>query len=198
MAITEQLFTERLVLRAFQETDFDAVHAYASEAENIHFMIWGPNSKEDTETFLKDCLKKAELNPRRAYDYAITLKQPGEDVDKPGKVIGGCGIYLSKRRKIGELGWILHRDYWKQGIAAEVGLALLHYGFTSLGLHRLYAICNADNYGSYRVMEKLGMRREAHLIQARYGRVGTKQMWYDTFEYAILKEEWEARQISET
>ncbi|MDF2821396.1 MAG: N-acetyltransferase [Clostridiales bacterium] len=178
-----KLSTKRLELREFQTSDFEDVHAYGSNIDNIKYMIWGPNNEEDTRNFLEECIGWAEKSPRLHYDFAITLKDSGQ-------LIGGCGIYLNKDQTEGMLGWILHKDYWKQGYMPEVGKRLLKYGFEELNLHRLYATCNAENYGSYRVMEKIGMRKEAHFIQNRYGRVGSDNKWYDEFHYGMLSEEW--------
>jgi len=180
-----ELNTQRLILRPFVKEDFDAVHAYASDINNVRYMIWGPNGEKDTRAFIEDCLCKAEESPRLNYDFAITLKGAG-------RLIGGCGIYLNKEGTEGMLGWILHRDYWKQGYMPEAAKALLRFGFETLKLHRVYATCNADNYGSWRVMEKCGMRREAHFRKNRFGRVGTEQVWYDELHYAMLDEEWAA------
>lgn len=184
-----ELMTERLVLREFVTEDFEAVHAYASNKENVRYMIWGPNSEEDTRDFILFCMERGRENPRLKYDWAVTLK----DGDGPGKLIGGCGIYLDESRRTGELGWILHRDYWKQGIMAEAARTMIDYGFTVLNLHRIYSACNGENYGSYRVMEKCGMRKEAHFIQSRYGRVGDRHSWYDECHYGILQDEWRVR-----
>ena len=83
-----KLTTDRLILREFNENDFAAVHTYASDIENIKYMIWGPNSEDDTVEFLVECIENANKNPRKQYDFAVTLKDTGN-------VIGGCGIYLN-------------------------------------------------------------------------------------------------------
>jgi RimJ/RimL family protein N-acetyltransferase/predicted GNAT family acetyltransferase len=173
--------------------DTDAVHAYASDIDNIRYMIWGPNERKDTEAFIAECLRKEAQTPRLSYDFAITLN---------GELIGACGLYLNAEMTEGMLGWILRKDHWKKGYMPEAAKALLKLGFEELHLHRIYAACNAENYGSRRVMEKCGMRREAHFIRNRYGRVGTQNMWYDEYQYAMLAEEWretpaEIRQIED-
>lgn len=178
-----ELTTERLRLRPFTEADIPAVHAYASNIDNVYYMIWGPNAEPDTAAFVGECMSKADESLRLHYDFAVTLKQTGQ-------VIGGCGIYLSRELTEGMLGWILHMDHWKQGYMPEAATALLKLGFEQLNLHRIYATCNAENYGSWRVMEKCGMRREAHFVKNRFGRVGTEQKWYDEYHYAMLDEEW--------
>jgi Acetyltransferases, including N-acetylases of ribosomal proteins len=178
-----KFITERLILRPFTTEDADAVHAYASDIENVRYMLWGPNERKDTGEFIGECLRKEAETPRLAYDFAITLKSSG-------KLIGACGLYLNKEMTEGMLGWILHRDCWKRGYMPEAATALLRLGFEQLKLHRIYATCNVENYGSRRVMEKCGMRREAHFVKNRFGRVGTEKVWYDEYHYALLAEEW--------
>ena len=178
-----KLETDRLLLRPLHSGDFEAVHAYASVPENVTYMIWGPNSAEETRAFLRKCEEKWKADPVGEFEFAITEKNCG-------KVIGACGIYLNKERNEAMLGWILHRDYWKRGLMPEAVKAMLGYCFGTLKLHRVYATCNAENYGSRRVMEKIGMRREAHFRKNRLGRVGDGTRWFDEYHYAILAEEW--------
>jgi RimJ/RimL family protein N-acetyltransferase len=149
-------------------------------------MIWGPNNEEQTKSFIDNTIKSAETEPRTNYDFAIVLNETGT-------LIGGGGIYLDSDKNQANLGWILHKDYWKQGYGTEFAAALLKFGFEKLNLHRIYVTCHADNYGSYRVMERNGMRREAHHIKARKDFTGFSEQWQDEFLYAILYDEWKMR-----
>lgn len=176
-----ELRTKRLFLRPFCEADFEAVHAYASVLENIAYMDWGPNTPEDTRGFLRSCMQADQMTPQTEYNFAVVRNCSDQ-------LIGGCSLTLDEARRQGELGWTLHRDFWRRGYMPEAGEALLRFGFEELGLHRISARCRADNYGSYRVMEQCGMRREAHFLQNRTGR--EPGMWYDEFVYALLREEW--------
>lgn len=180
-----KLTTERLRLRPFEEDDFDAVHSYASVYDNVRYMIWGPNSEEETRNFIKNAMEQSKAVPQQKYDFAVTLKDGGQ-------LIGGCGIYLKSPGEA-EIGWILHRNYWKQGYGTEFARELLRFGFENLNLHRIYATCYARNYGSYRVMEHNGMRREGCFLKNRPGRLCDAEKWYDEFHYAILEEEWKQR-----
>lgn len=85
-----------------------------------------------------------------------------------------------------ELSGALDPCYWGQGLATEAGRAVIEWIFMTLAMHRIWAVCNPENTGSWRVMEKLGMRREGHL--RRVERVGT--MWRDHYLYALTQEEW--------
>ena len=175
--IRNRLETERLILRPLTTDDFDAVYAWASNPANTRYMGWGPNNEEQTQ----DSLKSAKAGN----DFAVVLKDSG-------KVIGSCGIYPDSENNNGELGWILHIDYWKQGYGTELGAELIRYGFEELKLRRIFAPCAAVNYGSYRVMERNGMRREALRIKAFWARVDKE--WIDGAEYAILADEYFDRQ----
>ena len=81
---------------------------------------------------------------------------------------------------------------WGLGYATEAAAELLRFGFDRLGLHRITAGCWAANIGSARVMEKIGMRREAHLREGAW----IQGSWQDVFHYAILNHEWRARPAS--
>lgn len=180
------LQTDRLILREFKEEDFLDVHAYSSDLENVKYMQWGPSKEEDTKNFIKECIKEKHKTPRLKYDFAIVLKENN-------KVIGGCGIYINEGEDIDEgmVGWILNKRYWKQGYMTEVGQELIRFGFTTLNLHRIYATCYGENYGSYRVMENNNMRKEACLKKRRKLRNTNEIIWGDELQYAILAEEWE-------
>ena len=176
------LETERMLLRRFTPDDFEAVHSYAGVWENILYMVWGPNTQEETQAFIRMAISWAEEIPCANYQYAAVLKDTG-------RLIGACNLALSGKEA--EIGWILHRDCWKQGYGPEMGRAMLQLGFEELNLHRIIARCDAENYGSYRVMEKIGMRREGLFIKGRPASKLSGQEYGDELSYAILKEEWD-------
>ncbi|MCL2322785.1 MAG: GNAT family N-acetyltransferase [Oscillospiraceae bacterium] len=178
------LETERLILREFTKNDFTAVHNYASCMENVIYTIWGPNTKEQTKDFIDFAISKANENPCTDYQYAVDLKNTGN-------TIGACNLTLSFDEA--EIGWILHQDHWKKGYGPEIGKALLKFGFEELNLHRITAHCDVENYGSYRVMEKIGMRREGIFIEGRVANKISDKKYGDELSYAILKDEWETK-----
>lgn len=167
------LETNRLILRPLTLDDATAVHSFGSNPDNVRYMAWGPNAFEDTLTFLK----KAKVG----CDFAVILKETNQ-------LIGTCGIYPDDKNDTAELGWILHMDYWKCGYGTEFAKELLRYGFIDLKLRRITATCCAENYGSYRVMERNGMRREGLMKKAIWGNVD--KQWLDNAFYAILAEEY--------
>jgi len=170
---TVKLETKRLILRPLSPDDFDAVHIWGSNPENTRYMAWGPNNEEQTRGFLSSV--------REGKDFAVVLK----DIDT---VIGSCGIYPDDNNDTAELGWILHMDHWKCGYGTELCGELIRCGFEVLQLRRITAPCAAVNYGSYRIMERNGMRREALHVKAFWARVDKE--WVDEARYAILAEEY--------
>ncbi len=176
------LETGRLILRAWREDDLDAVQAYAGILDNVFFMPWGPNSKEDSLLFLRRSIGQYRTEPMCGYAYGVVLK-------KTGRLIGGCEISVRPGEKEAALGWILHRDHWKQGYGTELAHELLRFGFDDLLLHRIFATCDSLNTGSYRVMERNHMRREGYFIGNRL----IRGQWRDEFLYAMLDEDWEVR-----
>ena len=86
-----------------------------------------------------------------------------------------------------ELGWTLDPAYGGRGYATEAVKAAIDISFGPLGLRRVVAKCFADNTASWRLMERVGMRREAHAVRDGLHRDGT---WRDGYTYALLREEW--------
>jgi RimJ/RimL family protein N-acetyltransferase len=175
------LETERLILRKFKEDDFTAVHSYASSKENTLYMLFGPNSDEETKTFIKSAIAKAEETPITHYHHAVTLKSGG--------LIGSCGLHIDGDNA--EIGWLIHKDYWKQGYGTELGNALLKFAFDDLGLRRITGHCDSENIGSSKLMEKIGMRREGLFYDSQPPHKGSSRAYSDELAYAILKDDWD-------
>ena len=172
--------TERLLLREFRAEDETDVHAYASDPEVVRLMIWGPNTLEMTRTFVARALKEQEQWPRPFVSLAIELKS-----DR--RVIGSIGLRIKdEKKRAADIGYVLSRAYWRQGYMLEAARTILDAAFRTLDLHRVWATCDVRNRASYGVMERLGMRREAHFHKDKF----EKGEWRDTYLYAILAEEW--------
>jgi ribosomal-protein-alanine N-acetyltransferase len=139
------LETDRLVLRPYEMSDADDVHAYGSDPEVCRYTDFGPNSWEDTQSFLT-----AATDPEHPEtDFAIVLRETGRVVGGVGARPKGDGRY--------ELGWVLRRDLWGQGLVSEAAQALVDHVLTLSGVSTLYARCRPENAASARIMEKLGM-----------------------------------------
>lgn len=186
--------TKRLILRYFVENDVDAVHAYASDPDNTRFMLFGPNTVKDTREYIQYAMEEAAKHPQGTYEFAVILKETGQ-------LIGACGISspgLSSQDNFAdgtaEIGWVMNRAYWQRGYGAEMGRFLLTFGFTELKCHRIIARCDAENMASYRLMEKIGMRREGLLIEGRRSNRTLGHVRRDELAYAILADEWYTQQ----
>lgn len=174
------LVTERLVLRDFEPADWPSVHSYASDLEVVRYMPWGPNTEEDSRSFVQSAIQRARDEPRRDFVLAVTLKADG-------RLIGGCGVNVSNPDdRGGWIGYCLNQLFWRCGYGTEVAGALIAFGFEQLRLHRIFATCDPENVGSVRVLEKVGMRREGHYREHKW----VKGRWCDTFVFAILDHEW--------
>lgn len=175
--------TERLLLRSFEPEDWRKVFLYMSDPEVIRYLPEEPYAKEDSERFVLTTLERQGERGEWPEMLAVVLK--AED-----RLIGHMPFpVFSEKYRTREIGWIYDPRYQGQGYATEAALALLRWGFESLGLHRIIATCDPRNRASSRIMEKLGMRREAHFIKD----VRLHGEWCDEYFYAILEEEWAAR-----
>lgn len=170
------LETPRLVLRDFAMSDFEAVHAWSAREDVTRYLIWGPNSKAQTRAALRDFKADQRRRPRRCWELAVTVRDSAA-------LIGGAGLRLHEwEERTGELGYVLHPDYWGQGYASEAAWVMLNEGFGTLGLHRIVATCDQRNTASARLLERLGMRREGAFRASRY----IQGEWRDEYLYALL------------
>ena len=173
------LRTARLVLREFRPGDFDDVHAYASQPEVARYMDWGPNTPAETQSFLDRMFEAQGRWPRDDVNLAI-------EHAKDRRLIGVIRLGANTPSdQSADLGYSINRDYWGRGVTTEAARALLSIAFGRLGMHRVWAWCDIRNAASYRVMEKLGMRREGAFREERR----VKGAWRDTYVYAILDRE---------
>lgn len=177
------LHTERLLLRPFVTGDFDAVYAIHSRADVARYLYWDPRTAAEVREVLQ----------RKTRSTAIAAEGDGLSlalvVEATGELIGDCSLQLlSREHRQGEIGILLHPDHQGRGYATEAGAVLLRLAFEELALHRVMGRLEARNEASARVLERLGMRREAHLIENEY----VKGEWQSELVYAILDREWRA------
>jgi len=176
-----ELESERLYYRKFKYDDFPIVFDWSCNIENMKYRFSGPISEVETHEYLDWAISNADAEECRNYEYAAVLK--ADDA-----LIGAATLMQLPENP--EIGWTIHRNYWRQGYGTEIGYAMLKLGFDILGLRRIIAGCNARNRASYRIMEKIGMRREACFVKAQNGRSALNYEWCDRYQYAILREEW--------
>jgi ribosomal-protein-alanine N-acetyltransferase len=174
-----ELRTERLVLRPFRFDDVDDVFAYVDpEWSRYLFVELKDYSRRDAEEFVaKSILHDWAVEPI----FAITLD---------GRVIGGTHLSIDSAIGTAMLGYAIARDRWGQGLVPEATVALFDWAFATYeGISRIEAHADLRNERSWRVMEKLGMKREG-VLRKRRPISGVRA---DEVIYGILREEWQAR-----
>lgn len=174
------LTTERLVLREFEPEDWVALNAIESRPEVARYQSFAPQTPTESQAYVLETIQSAAGHPRLTYDLAVILTS--ED-----RLIGRCGLGLGDGEPREAVLWYtLHPDEWGRGYTTEAARALVDFGFRTLGLHRIWADCDPRNTASWRVLEKIGMRREGHLRENAW----VKGEWVDSLIYAILDREW--------
>jgi RimJ/RimL family protein N-acetyltransferase len=174
----------RLLLRPLSVADIDALVSYRSLEEVCRYLPFEPMDVE----VVKDRLARGWSTRAISKEGdALTL---GVELADSGELIGDVMLcFKQAAHSGGEIGWVLHPAYSGHGYATEAADALLHLAFDQLGLHRVVARIIAPNAASVRVAERLGMRREAHLLSNEW----FKGAWIDEVDYALLADEWTAR-----
>lgn len=165
--------TERLALRMFMPEDAETFHRIWNDEDVMKYIDsdWRPSLEESREIMVR---LVARWREHGFGQWAVTLKESGT-------VIGYAGFkHLEKTEEV-ELLYGIDKPYWNMGYTTEAGRACLRFIFERGWLDRIVAVALPENIGSWRVMERLGMRREA---VARYYN-------HDLLYYAILREEFE-------
>jgi len=183
MQLAFPLTTDRLVIRALTTDDLDRHHAIFSNADVVRYLYFGPFDRDGAYEHLA----------RRSI-----VDLPGEgawinfgvEVKDEGVLIGELAMgFISETHKHYEVGYVFDPDYSGRGYATEGAAMIVELAFSGLGAHRVSGRLDARNAPSARVLEKLGMRREAHFLENEY----VKGEWTDELAYAILAPEWRER-----
>lgn len=175
------IHTARLTLRAFRATDEDDWFEIRSREDVARYLYGEALGPEAARAELERKLGNVAL--REEGDVlALAVEEPRAE-----KLIGEVILrWRSRVHQQGEIGFVFHPGYGGRGYATEAATALLDLGFDVLKLHRIYGSCDARNQRSAALMERLGMRREAHFIHNEL----FKGAWGEEFHYAILRDEW--------
>lgn len=175
--------TPRLSLRPFSPADFDDLYAYQSRPEVARYLHWDARGEAQVREALAEQCGQTTLAAEGDWlTFAVVWQETG-------RVIGETGLkLLSRQHRQGETGFVFNPDCQGRGLATEAAGAMLTLAFGQLGWHRVVGSCDARNQRSARLMERLGMRREAHFIENML----IKGQWTDELIYAILADEWHA------
>jgi RimJ/RimL family protein N-acetyltransferase len=181
------LRTERLSIRRATEDDLEATWAFRQLPEVCEWLTLGPSDKDEyTARYLSQSrLSKTlivEVDGNVVGDLMLSIDDAWAQVE----------VAEQAKRTQAELGWVIAPEHAGRGYATEAARELLRLCFEDLGVRRVTASCFADNAASWKLMERLGMRREVHSRQESLHRSGT---WLDGLTYAILAEEWRGRDM---
>jgi RimJ/RimL family protein N-acetyltransferase len=176
--------TGRLVLRRFKGADLDAYHAYHSLPETARFL---PGEAKSYTQSMECVGRYANFVFEKEGDWVCLAI---EAVDAPGVLLGEVLLKWLPGRGQAEIGWSLAPEARGRGIGAEAAGALLRLGFEDLGFHRIDAKLDELNTASAALCERLGMWLESRQVDKWH----YKDQWATELVYAILAEEWLARQ----
>jgi RimJ/RimL family protein N-acetyltransferase len=183
--ITWPVRTDRLVLRPATPEDAEAIWRYRRLEEVTRWISRAHPTLED--------LVRHGFDPDRPRGR-IAVEHDGELVGDVVVLVGDGWSQAEVAEQAagveGELGWVFDPRFHGRGLATEAVRELLRLCFEELGLRRVTAGTFADNEPSWRLMERVGMRRESHAVKDSLHRT---LGWLDGFEYAMLAEEWPAR-----
>lgn len=182
--LKQTLRSERLTLRPASAADAEATWKYRRLSEVGHWLTETPTELEPYRATFIDPARLAttivvELDGALIGDFMLRVEDAWAQTE----------VAELARGTQAELGWVLDPAATGHGYATEAVRALIGYCFEQLGLRRVVANCFLDNVASWRLMERVGMRRELHAVRESLHRSGE---WLDTVGYAVLAEEWAA------
>lgn len=186
-SIPRTFSTRDLHLRPSNDTDAESMFTMLSDPESMKYWCDKPISDLEAavEVLNKDLESDAQGN---SMCWAVTFK--GHD-----KMIGKCILFqFSQQNRRAEIGYLLNREYWRQGLMHQALEAVIDFAFNTLDLHRIEADVDTQNAGSLGILKKLGFRREG-LFKERWF---VYNEWQDSVMLGLLKQDWLARKASTT
>jgi RimJ/RimL family protein N-acetyltransferase len=176
--------TERLLLRPFEETDLEHLLRLQSDPELARWVPWPVRSPEEVEVSLRRKMAARELEPGTDGVALAAVAREG------GAFVGDFSLHLPDEHRGAELGFMVVPEQQGRGYATEGSRAMLALGFEQGGLHRITARVEPRNVASCKVLERIGMRREAHFLENEW----IKNEWQSEYAYAMLAREWPSLQ----
>ena len=185
---TKELRTQRLILRAVKESDYKDMYQYTAKEEVAKYVSWlAHKSIEDTKALCKMWAEECKNTDR--YNWAIVFNDKVIGNIDVGKIVDGNAF----------LGWQIDSIYWNKGIVTEAARAVRDFLFQEVGVSGIYASYIAENIGSGRVMQKIGMNEITHkeysaaLKKESEGEIDGLPVAF----YRLTKEEWYERNEKE-
>ena len=177
--MTSTRHTERLTLRRFEDRDLEPLLGYRSDPEVARWQVWPPQDRALVREWLDQVMTGEPGTPGRWFQWAV---------ESEGVLVGDVGLRTDADPRVMEVGFTFSRAVWGRGYGSEAVRSVLDAAF-ALGAHRVFGNCDARNLASARLMERVGMRREAHHLEDWWAR----GEWTSSFVYAILAREWTNR-----
>lgn len=147
-----QTKTARLLMRPLNMGDLEEVHDFSSDPANTMYMEYLPNETvQETNTFLQNVSYEWTKDEPYYFEFALELNR---------ELMGEVSVYLNESRDVGELSVIIHRAYWRNGLATEGLLAVKEFALNVLGLKKIIGRCDYRNTIAAHLMEKIGMHLE--------------------------------------
>jgi RimJ/RimL family protein N-acetyltransferase len=176
--------TTRLLLRPYRADDLDDLYAIQSRDDVNRYLYWSPRTRREVADVIT---MRTAMGTLEGEGDILVL---AAELRETGTVVGDVNLaWRSEEHKQGEFGFVFHPDHHGRGYAGEAAMEMLRLGFDGLGLHRIVGRTDGRNVASARLMEKLGLRREAHFVQNER----VKGEWTDEVVYAMLGSEWADR-----
>jgi RimJ/RimL family protein N-acetyltransferase len=175
------LETERLTLRPFVEDDFEAMHAMRSSPEVARYLYQEPATREQTRDRLTRLISFTAWAKEDDWFSAAAVER------ESGITVGDLAFHwVSEADRTAEIGFVFDPRHQGKGFATEASRALIDWAFVSAGMLRVIGRLEARNAASARVLEKLGMRLEAHFVENEW----VKGEWSSELVYAVLERDW--------
>jgi RimJ/RimL family protein N-acetyltransferase len=175
------IITERLRIRAFSMEDAQDLYEYLADPQIYQYEPGEPINLDQAYTL--------------AHDMSISEHFWAVDLKSDQKVIGQLYFSQQEPRHLmtWELGYIMNMKYQHQGYGSEAAAAHVQFGFEQLSVHRVVAHCHPKNEASWKLLEKIGLRREGLLQKNIYFRndEAGNPLWWDSYAYARLVEKYE-------
>ncbi len=172
--------TERLILRGVGLSDTESIFRYRSNPQIYEFQNWRPRTLQDVHDFIREKISK-EINISDTwYQFGIIIKETNE-------LVGDFGVHFIDPDNLqAEIGFTLSLEYQGKGYALEAAVSVINYLFSNLKKHRIIASVDPRNVKSIALLDRIGMRKEAHFKKS----IWFNEEWADDMVYAVLKEEW--------
>lgn len=178
------LHTQRLLIRNFKASDLEAFLAYRNDPEVAKYQSWSlPYAREKGQALIREMQDVHAPKQGDWLQLALEIKETGEMI---GDVAFGVKEEDARQATVG---FTIASAYQKKGFATEALTVLLDYLFEDVDMHRVVADCDTENVGSWKTLEKLGFRREAHLVES----FPQGKEYRSEYFYGLLQREWRAK-----